>query len=641
MTKEKTHRPASLLQEELQELHQTTKLENQQIPPTESIESQNFFYPGSRVFKNRYGITDHKQLAEKFSHDVKQAMKELRNEAPPNRFDSSYLKYLHKQIFSNTFEWAGVTRDESFLCEDGSVVSMPTMTKENLTKSFATGQEIQQGLQKLDKMLMSNEDLQNLTREQFVEHATQVMAHLYSLHPFREGNRRTIQMFVEKLGQTAGHDLDYPLVSRKRENYAYAEMVNNDNTEPLRHLLEDISNSRKSLILDEFNTEMKKLGLKDSNYGLVVVAKDGHTYHGAFRGSGNDGFMMDANGILVLGDKADLSPSQLTKLTIGDKFFFTAPLPQDMQRVLIPGKMLPPLSQKEIIEKIQSNPSVQERRREIADLCKVVYGKSHILERTLREIESSPHTRNQVIENLHENLKSIAKLAGFEVCGVRNRARTLAENKIPNLEFDTACFANFVIGLERSILKSHFTEQKRVQESVEMPDQQLKSLFSLPQEQQRATLSTSPELKAQVQNYFKKFRNRLSAEERESIKKEEHKKLAESLDVPTNQAQTIAKLFKQTEASYKNIDPFHWSQALVGLNIKQPSEEESSSYREIGEGPSSRIHESSLGSRRKLSPMKKLGMQEKYDQEKKEDREVAECKTKSLKVQKRQKNLTF
>ncbi|MDD9330745.1 MAG: type IV secretion system effector protein, partial [Bartonella sp.] len=80
----------------------------------------NYVYPQSHVLKNKYGIIDLDNLSMVSGHCAVQAIVNLHNEPLPERFDSSYLKYIHKRLFENTFEWAGNSRDCPFTFKDGT-----------------------------------------------------------------------------------------------------------------------------------------------------------------------------------------------------------------------------------------------------------------------------------------------------------------------------------------------------------------------------------------------------------------------------------------------------------------------------------------------------------------------------------------
>ncbi|WP_208438178.1 BID domain-containing T4SS effector [Bartonella taylorii] len=550
MTKEKTQNPTYTTQIELQEHHQSLDPEASKRLKTES---KHFYYPRTKVYKNKYLITNQKTFAEVYSRDTKEMMAKLRAAPLPETIDSSYLKSIHQQIFSKTFAWAGRTRDERFKFPNGSVASMPSLKKKHFTKPFAAGEEIQRGLQKLDEMLLEKGDWQNLTREEFIEHTSQVMLHLYSLNPFREGNRHVIQLFAEKLGQKAGYTLDYSLVSRERKKLIRYEAVNNDNLDPIKHLLEDISNPDKMLILREFVDNMKKIGIDEKNCRATVVVREGHTYHGTYRGCGQEGFMIDVNGTFVVGHKKHLAPEQVKTLQIGDRFSFTAPFPQEVQKVLIPKETVPDLTNEELSQRVYENALVKRSMENIKTLCETVYGNKHALQNKLPEFKI-PITHEDVEKGerlaqlIEQSPQSIHKLRGVGVCGLKNSARQHAKDNCLPLGQAVFQYIHAVKQVEKDTLESHSAEQKRCAKPVEMPSQKIKEFFfSSNKKREGIILSSSPELETQLQVYFRKLNERLSPSEHEAINEENHIKLAESLGIPVSQAQKIAETFRQTK----------------------------------------------------------------------------------------------
>ncbi len=550
MTKEKTQNPIYTTQIALQEHHQSLDPEARKRV---EIESKHFYYPRTKVYKNKYLITNQKTFAEVYSRDTKEAMAKLRAAPLPESIDSSYLKSLHQKIFSKTFAWAGRTRDERFTFPNGSVASMPFLQKKKFTKPFAAGEEIQRGLQKLDEMLLEKGDWQNLTREEFIEHTSQVMLHLYSLNPFREGNRHVIQLFAEKLGQKAGYTLDYSLVSRERKKLIRYEAVNNDNLGPIKHLLEDISNPDKMLILREFVDHMNKIGIYEKNCCATIVAQEGHTYYGAYRGCGYEGFMMDIGRQYILGHKKHLAPEQVKTLKIGDHFSFTAPFPQEVQKVLIPKETVPDLTNEELSQRIYESALVKRSIENIETLCKVVYGNKNALQNKLPEfkipITNKDLERGEKLAQLIEQSpQSIYKLHGVGICGLKNRARQHAKDNCFPLGQAVFQYTHAVKQVEKDTLAFHSAEQKRCAKPVEMPNQNMQEIFfSSNEKQEEIILSSSPELKTQLQAYFRKLNERLSPSEHEAITEENHIKLAESLGIPVSQAQKIANTFRQTK----------------------------------------------------------------------------------------------
>ncbi|WP_375692386.1 BID domain-containing T4SS effector [Bartonella sp. AP4SXKL] len=527
-------------------------------PETEENKTihRNFFYPNSITLKNKYRIKDYGKLKVQCAHDTTKAIIHLRQEAPPQKLTSTYLQYIHHTLFKNTFEWAGQTREKPFTFEDGTVAYMPMMKKAGI--SFASAKQIQEGLENLDKILAETNSLKGLTRETFIEHVTEMLIQLNYTHPFREGNGRTQRMFFEKLGQVAGHTLDFSLVTEKRMNLASIASLKHKDKEEMKHLLEDISNPEKILILKEFMDSMKHIGLESIHHHLIITAKEGHTYKGFYRGSGPNGFMLDANGTFILGNKKDLTPEQIQTLKIGDALSFTAPKIQNQQEVLIPAQTIAPLTNNEIATRIKNNVSIQARRKEIETLCQIIYGNRHILRERIEMIHENHTEGEQLTYQITTSPQSISKLSGSNVFGIKNNARAHAEENILPLCRAIDRYINISKQTERDILHTHHVKQRRCEQSVEMPKAWMKNLLSLSKAQQQEMLSNSPELRGEIRTYIKKINERLSSNEHEVIKENNPERLAKSLGTSTIKAKEIMEIIKQIKEIEPHIQPMYF-----------------------------------------------------------------------------------
>ncbi|WP_375623708.1 BID domain-containing T4SS effector [Bartonella sp. TT119HLJHH] len=527
-------------------------------PETEENKTihRNFFYPNSITLKNKYGIKDYGKLKVQCAHDTTKAIIHLRQEAPPQKLTSTYLQYIHHTLFKNTFEWAGQTREKPFTFEDGTVAYMPMMKKDGI--SFASAKQIQEGLENLDKILAETNSLKGLTRETFIEHVTEMLIQLNYTHPFREGNGRTQRTFFEKLGQVAGHTLDFSLVTEKRMNLASIASLKHNDKEEMKHLLEDISNPEKILILKEFMDNMKHIGFESLHNYLIITAKEGHTYKGFYRGCGPNGFMLDANGIFILGNKKDLTPEQIQTLKIGDALSFTAPKIQNQQEVLIPAQTIAPLTSNEIATRIKNNASIQARKQEIETLCQIIYGNRHILQERIEMIHENHTEGEQLTYQIATSPQSISKLSGSNVFGIKNNARAHAEANILPLCRAIDRYINISKQTERDILHTHHVKQRRCEQSVEMPKAWMKNLLSVSKAQQQETLSNSPELRGEIRAYIKKINERLSSSEHEAIKEHNPENLAKSLGTSTVKAKEIMEIIKQIKEIEQHIQPMYF-----------------------------------------------------------------------------------
>lgn len=516
---------------------------------TKNIETSSphhYVYPNTTTLKNKYGITNFDAFTAKYTHDTAKAIVNLREAPLPEKFDSSYLCSIHHQLFKNTFEWAGQTRNVPFTFLDESVTAMPEMKRAEWNNVFANDDEIEEGLQTLNKTLAEKNALRSLTREDFILEAVPLFVSLKNIRPFINGNEHTIHLFFEKLAQAAEHQLDFSLVTKERMLVASVAAIQNDNLEPMQHLFEDISNPQKIHLLKEFMSNMKELG-RDINDRSVMVTKEGETYMGTYRGAGHDSLAFNVNGAYIIGDKEDLTPEQLKTLKPGDKFTFTAAQTQELKNILIPKETLAPLSKTEKAEMIAKDACVHTARNQIQRLSKTVYDNAKTLDKKMVAIIKNPALGQQLAEQIERSPDSVAHLAGFSLCGLQNQARANAKNHLEMLCSAVANFAHAVKHAEKEITQEHATEQKRRATTVEMPSKSLQDLFTLPKELQQESLAKNLGLQKELSNLVKNINSRLSATEHKAVKNNNYETLAQSIGVSENKAKQITQTVKQAK----------------------------------------------------------------------------------------------
>lgn len=508
---------------------------------------QNYLYKGTTTLKNKYGIKDPKKLYERCNHDVVKEAVNFRHEPPPQNFDAAYLSLIHWSLFHKTFEWAGHTRDTSFTFEDGTTARMPAMRPKGYEAPFAIGPQIKKELKQLEKTLNQKNNLKGLSHQEFAENAADVFMALEHAHPFRKGNERANRMFMEKLGQAAGHTVDFSFITKGRMTTACIEAMQYGNSQPMKDLFEDITHPQKSVILKEFISQMREAGLNEINNRVVVAAKEGIPYEGIFRGTSAEGFVMEIEGAFVVGHKDDLSPEQIKTLRNGDHLCFQKPNVQNVKETLIPKETLSPLTHEALFAKISNDAYVEACRKEIEHLSKTVYGKMQALKTKLDIVTAAPNLGNQFADEILENPQSISKFAGRKILGMKSSNRKYAEQTVPQLCQALKNYGTITQQAKDTILEQHQREQNRLSHSVEKPKKNLQNLFSLSEEQQREALLHSPALQQELHTFSRQLKNRLSSEEHKAIHEKDHTRLACLLGTSESKAKEIAHTVKNTK----------------------------------------------------------------------------------------------
>ena len=171
-----------------------------------------YCYPKTNVLKNKLNIRDNNLLktAEEEITLIKQ-MELLKNPIKGN-FSKSHFMKIHKFIFEDIYSFAGKIRREQISKAD-TMFYPPDLIEEALDEVFL----------KIKEENMLNET----NKEKILDNLAYVMAELNIIHPFREGNGRTIREFIRLMAKRLNYDLNWGNV--KKEEILKASILSVDN----------------------------------------------------------------------------------------------------------------------------------------------------------------------------------------------------------------------------------------------------------------------------------------------------------------------------------------------------------------------------------------------------------------------------
>ncbi len=180
-----------------------------------------YCYPDSNVLKNKLNIRENKLLktAEEEITLIKQ-MELLKNPIRGN-FSKAHLMNIHKFIFEDIYSFAGKIRQEQISKAD-TMFYPPNLIDGELDKVFTKIKE--------KNMLRETDE------EKVFDHLAYVMAELNIIHPFREGNGRTIREFIRLMAKRMGYDLNWGNVDK--DGILEASIMSADNYKVLIGILE-------------------------------------------------------------------------------------------------------------------------------------------------------------------------------------------------------------------------------------------------------------------------------------------------------------------------------------------------------------------------------------------------------------------
>lgn len=146
---------------------------------------------GTTVLRNLAGLDDEEQLAELEAGYVTLRSQER---LPSGRLSVSHYLTIHRHLFQDIYDWAGRPRTVRIF-KGGNAFCYP--------------ENIHRELKGLFGRLREREHFRGLESAAFVREAAAFISHLNAIHPFREGNGRSQNIFLAVLAERAGHSLHF------------------------------------------------------------------------------------------------------------------------------------------------------------------------------------------------------------------------------------------------------------------------------------------------------------------------------------------------------------------------------------------------------------------------------------------------
>lgn len=182
--------------------------------------NSNYCYKDSDVLINKLNIYHTKDLLYYEAKITAAKLLLFRQKGITGDFSLNHFVSIHYTLFEDIYPFAGRFRNEN-------------IAKDNF--QFANWQFIESELKNLLHELKKNNYLSNMAKDKFAKCLSYYMAELNVLHPFREGNGRTIREFIRQLSLKNGYSLELVKVDPKKVLQASIQSV--VDTGPLEEIL--------------------------------------------------------------------------------------------------------------------------------------------------------------------------------------------------------------------------------------------------------------------------------------------------------------------------------------------------------------------------------------------------------------------
>lgn len=152
-----------------------------------------YLIDGTDVLKNKLGILDNETLTKKETEITFQRLTDLYVEPICMNFNEKHLKAIHYYLFDDIYYFAGKYRNVY-------------MEKNN--SYFAPVDQIELRLEEIFRFM--NDEVKNVSSKyHFACFLADCYAQLLNVHPFREGNGRTIREFIREFANEKSKDLPF------------------------------------------------------------------------------------------------------------------------------------------------------------------------------------------------------------------------------------------------------------------------------------------------------------------------------------------------------------------------------------------------------------------------------------------------
>jgi|LSQX01.1.fsa_nt_gb cell filamentation protein len=158
-----------------------------------------YVYKNTDVLINKLDIRVNESLMSIEKHYTFFRIAQLAENIMPGNFNLTHLQSIHKHIFQDIYQWAGEIR---------------TVDIGKGYTQFARSTYIIPEATKLFSSLKAENYLIGYEINKFSDRLAYYGSELNMLHPFREGNGRTIREYLRALAGNAGYEINYSFIDK-------------------------------------------------------------------------------------------------------------------------------------------------------------------------------------------------------------------------------------------------------------------------------------------------------------------------------------------------------------------------------------------------------------------------------------------
>jgi cell filamentation protein len=161
-----------------------------------------YLYPSTTILKNKLGLREQDSLDTAEASYTTLRLKEIKDSPLPGNYNFKHLCAIHKYLFQDMYTWAGQPRTIDIIKHERVLAG--------LSVDYAKHQDIRKESAAVIRGL-KNEHWDRLPMQEQAEKFGKHFAALWRVHPFREGNTRTVTHFFCQFTDKKGMAIDQNL----------------------------------------------------------------------------------------------------------------------------------------------------------------------------------------------------------------------------------------------------------------------------------------------------------------------------------------------------------------------------------------------------------------------------------------------
>lgn len=162
-----------------------------------------YIYEDTGTLKNKLGIKDEEELRKAEADISFVKLLTVDRDVPCDKFDLEYIRNIHKYVLGDIYDWAGEFR------------TVPMVKPEKIlggdTVRYSYPEEIEhkaeEYVNEINRINWNSMDLDKKTLE-----FTKLIAGLWQVHPFRDGNTRTTVTYAFRFAEEHGFPMQRQLL---------------------------------------------------------------------------------------------------------------------------------------------------------------------------------------------------------------------------------------------------------------------------------------------------------------------------------------------------------------------------------------------------------------------------------------------